>query len=218
MTRLVVLISGRGSNMRAIVEACQSGEVAADVVAVISNTPNAAGLDYAREQNIATAVLDHQTFPDRARFDNQLQAVIDSFKPDWVLLAGFMRILGRPIVEHFLGRMLNIHPSLLPLYPGLNTHAQVLAAGDTEHGASVHFVTPELDAGPVIAQTKVAVLPDDTEQTLSARVLSTEHDLYTRALRLCVNGDAQLNNAQCYREKLENEAPTIPVASNGHQT
>jgi len=190
MTQIVILISGRGSNMRAIVEACQSGTLAANVVAVISNKPDAAGLNFAREQAIETAVLDHKAFQNRNEFDAELQVLIDSFKPDLVALAGFMRILSTNMVNHYLGRMVNIHPSLLPLYPGLNTHAKVLAAGDTKHGASVHYVTPELDAGPIIAQSEVPVLPNDTEQSLANRVLSTEHQLYTRALQLYVSGAA----------------------------
>jgi len=144
MTRVVVLISGGGSNMRAIVEACQSGTVDATVVAVISNNPDAGGLAYAQSQQIDTAVLDHKQFSNRLEFDSKLKTLIDSFKPDWILLAGFMRILSSEFVTHFVGRMINIHPSLLPLHPGLNTHANVLKAGDTTHGATVHFVTAEL--------------------------------------------------------------------------
>jgi len=192
MTRVVVLISGRGSNMSSIVKACQTGVVDASVVAVISNNPDAVGLTFAQEQNIDTAVLDHKQFSNRLEFDSKLQTLIDAYKPDWVLLAGFMRILGSELVNHFVGRMINIHPSLLPLHPGLNTHAKVLAAGETKHGATVHFVTTELDAGPIIAQTEVAVLTNDTEQTLAQRVLHAEHKLYVHALQLCVNGDAQL--------------------------
>jgi len=194
MTRLVVLISGRGSNMRAIVEACKRGSIDAKVVAVISNNPNAAGLDYALSQNIATKVLDHKQFSERAHFDAQLQSLIDTFNPDWVVLSGFMRILTPTFVNHYLGKMVNIHPSLLPMYPGLNTHASVLEAGDKVHGATVHFVTPELDAGPVIAQTEVPVEPGDTEQSLAERVLRIEHELYARALQLCVTGAARLTS------------------------
>ncbi len=194
MSRIAVLISGRGSNMRAIVEACQDGTVDSTVVAVISNNPNAGGLDFAREQNIDTAVLDHKQFDNRHVFDSKLKTLIDSYEADWILLAGFMRILSSDFVNHFLGRIINIHPSLLPLHPGLNTHAKVLAAGDTKHGATVHFVTPELDAGPIIAREECAVLPNDTEQTLAERVLQIEHKLYAEALQRCVNGDARLVN------------------------
>jgi len=192
MTRVVVLISGGGSNMRSIIEACNTGQINATVVAVISNNPDAGGLAFANDQDIDTAVLNHKHFTDRLEFDSNLQALIDSYKPDWVLLAGFMRILSKDFVNHYLGRMINIHPSLLPLHPGLNTHAKVLNAGESTHGATVHFVTPELDAGPVIAQSEVAVLSNDTEQTLAKRVLRTEHKLYVQALKLCVNGDAML--------------------------
>lgn len=201
MKRIVVLISGRGSNMRAIIEACKNGKLDANVVAVVSNRPDAAGLDFAAAQNIETVVLDHKAFSDRNDFDAELLTLVDSFKPDWVAMAGFMRILSAKFVEHFLGRMINIHPSLLPLYPGLNTHAQVLAAGDARHGASVHFVTPELDAGPVIAQSEVTVLHSDTEQILAARVLDTEHELYVQALQLCVSGAARFVNGECYLDK-----------------
>lgn len=199
MSRIVVLISGRGSNMRSIVEACENGAVDGTVVAVISNNSAAGGLAFAKERNIDTAVIDHKQFSSRIEFDSELKIRIDSYKPDWILLAGFMRILGSDFVEHYLGRMINIHPSLLPLYPGLNTHARVLAAGDSTHGATVHFVTPELDAGPVIAKAEVDVLPNDTEQTLAERVLRAEHKLYVQALQRCVNGDAQLENETALR-------------------
>ncbi len=194
MSRIVVLISGRGSNMRSIVEACESGAVSGTVVAVISNNPEAGGLAFAREQNIDTAVLDHKQFSSRNEFDSELKILIDSYKPDWILLAGFMRVLGSEFVEHYIGSMINIHPSLLPLYPGLDTHAKVLAAGDSKHGATVHFVTPELDAGPIIAKAEVEVLSNDTEQILAERVLCAEHKLYVQALQRCVNGDARLEN------------------------
>jgi len=221
MTRIVVLISGRGSNMRAIIEACQNGRLDAEVVAVISNNPDAAGLTFAREQNIKTAVLDHKSFSVRNDFDEQLQALISSFRPDLVAMAGFMRILSKALVNHFLGRMINIHPSLLPLYTGLNTHARVLAAGDTRHGASVHFVTAELDAGPVIAQSEVPVLQNDTEQSLAARVLDTEHELYIQALQHCVSGNARLVNAECYRGTINSNIDTgtssAERAQNGQQ-
>jgi len=192
MTRIVILISGRGSNMRSIIKACQTRVVDATVVAVVSNKADADGLTFAQEQHIDTAVLDHQQFSNRLDFDSKLKTLVDAYNPDWVLLAGFMRILGSHFVKHFEGRMINIHPSLLPRHPGLNTHARALAAGETTHGATVHFVTTELDAGPIIAQTEVPVLADDTEQTLAMRVLCEEHKLYVQALQLCVNGDAQL--------------------------
>lgn len=200
MNQIVVLISGRGSNMRALIDACDNGKLSATVAAVISNNPKAQGLDYAQSKRIPTAVIDHKNFTSREAFDTALQESIDSYSPDWIALAGFMRILTAPFVNHFLGKLINIHPSLLPKYPGLNTHAQALNAGDTTHGASVHFVIPELDAGPVIAQSSVPVLTDDTESTLAQRVLDTEHDLYVKALQLCVLGKARYANEKCYLE------------------
>ncbi len=200
MNRIVVLISGRGSNMRALIDASSNGQLSADIVAVISNNPAAQGLEYAQSKQIPTAVLDHQSFSSREAFDMALQQLIDQYSPDWVALAGFMRILTEPFVNHYLGKLINIHPALLPKYPGLNTHAQALAAGDATHGASVHFVIPELDAGPVIAQSSFPVLPDDTESTLATRVLNTEHELYVQALQLCVNGKARYANEKCYLE------------------
>jgi len=196
MSRIAVLISGRGSNMRSIVEACQDGAIDATVVAIISNNPDAGGLAFAQKQNIDTAVLDHTKFSSRIEFDSELKTLVDSYNPDWILLAGFMRILGSEFINHFTGRIINIHPSLLPLYPGLNTHARALAAGDTKHGATVHFVTPELDAGPIIARAEVAVFADDTERTLAERVLRAEHKLYVRALQQCVNGEQCQNGLQ----------------------
>lgn len=200
MNRIVVLISGRGSNMRALVEACENTKLDASIVAVISNNPAAQGLDYAQSKQIPTAVLNHKNFNSREAFDSALQKLIDEYSPDWVALAGFMRILTAPFVNHYLGKLVNIHPSLLPKYPGLNTHAQALSAGDKTHGASVHYVIPELDAGPVIAQSSVPVLADDTESTLAQRVLDTEHELYVKALQLCVLGKARYANEKCYLE------------------
>jgi phosphoribosylglycinamide formyltransferase-1 len=186
MKNIVILISGRGSNMEAVVRAAQSEGWPARIAAVISNRPDAAGLAFAQAQGIATAVVPSKAFAGRAEFDAALQQEIDRFAPDLVVLAGFMRILTAPFVEHYAGRMLNIHPSLLPAFPGLATHRQALAAGVPEHGATVHFVTAELDHGPVIAAAKVDVLPGDTEDSLAARVLVEEHKLYPYAVRLFV--------------------------------
>jgi phosphoribosylglycinamide formyltransferase-1 len=188
MRNIVILISGRGSNMRAIVQAAKTERWPANIAAVISNRPDAQGLAFAREQGIACAVVANGDFSTRADFDAALQAAIDGFNPDLVVLAGFMRILTAPFVAHYAGRMLNIHPSLLPQFPGLATHRQALEAGVKEHGATVHFVTPELDHGPIVAQASVQVLPDDTEQTLAARVLEQEHLLYPRAVRCFIEG------------------------------
>ncbi|WP_289244780.1 phosphoribosylglycinamide formyltransferase [Methylophaga sp.] len=186
-TRLVILISGRGSNMRSIIEAIDAQQIDATVSAVISNRPDAAGLDYAKAQSIATAVVDHKTFSDRDSFDKALAERIDDYKPDFVILAGFMRILTSGFVEHYRNKLINIHPSLLPKFKGLNTHQRAIDAGEKEHGASVHFVTAELDDGPVIMQAKVNILADDSAESLAARVLEQEHQLYPAAIQKLVN-------------------------------
>jgi len=186
MKNIVILISGRGSNMEAVVRAARSEDWPARVAAVISNKPDAAGLAFAQVHGIPTAVVPSKNYPDRASFDAALQREIDRFEPDLVVLAGFMRILTAPFVAHYEGRMLNIHPSLLPAYPGLDTHRKCLEAGDREHGATVHFVTAELDHGPMVAQARIDVLPGDTEATLAARLLAEEHKLYPYAVRLFV--------------------------------
>jgi phosphoribosylglycinamide formyltransferase-1 len=183
MTSIVILISGRGSNMEAIVKAAQNEAWPAKIAAVISNRPEAGGLDFAKSHGIETAVLDHRSYKDRASFDAKLVELIDSYKPDLVVLAGFMRILTGDFVRHYEGRLLNIHPSLLPLFPGLHTHEQALEAGVSEHGATVHFVTEALDHGPMVIQASVPVLPGDTPDTLAKRVLKQEHVIYPRAVR-----------------------------------
>ena len=183
MTSIVILISGRGSNMEAIVRAAQNEAWPAQISAVISNRPDAAGLDFARSHGIPVASLDHRQFPNRSAFDAELVKLIDSYKPDLVVLAGFMRILTGEFVNHYEGRLLNIHPSLLPLFPGLATHEQALEAGVKEHGATVHFVTEALDHGPMVIQASVPVYPDDTADTLAHRVLKQEHIIYPRAVR-----------------------------------
>lgn len=194
MKNIVILISGRGSNMEALVRAMESEGWPARVAAVISNKPEAKGLEFARARGIPTAVVANKEYATRAEFDAALQGTIDRFEPDLVVLAGFMRILTAPFVEHYAGRMLNIHPSLLPLFPGLGTHQQAIDAGEKEHGATVHFVTAELDHGPIVAQARVPVLPDDTEDTLSARVLVEEHKLYPYAVRLFVEDRLEIDN------------------------
>jgi phosphoribosylglycinamide formyltransferase 1 len=186
-TRLVILISGRGSNMRSIIEAINHQQLDATVAAVISNRPYAAGLEYASSQSIPTKIIDHKAFADRDSFDRALAQQIDEFKPDYVILAGFMRILTAEFVEHYQNKLINIHPSLLPKFKGLDTHQRAIDAGEKEHGASVHFVTAELDDGPVIMQAKVQVMSDDTAQTLAARVLEQEHQLYPAAIQKLVN-------------------------------
>jgi phosphoribosylglycinamide formyltransferase-1 len=183
MKNIVILISGRGSNMQALVRAARDEQWRANIVAVISNKADASGLAFAQAHGIATAVVANADYASRAEFDAALRDVVDAFAPDVVVLAGFMRILTAPFVAHYAGRMLNIHPSLLPLFPGLHTHQQALDAGVREHGASVHIVTAELDHGPVLAQARVPVLPDDDAASLAARVLEQEHQLYPRAVR-----------------------------------
>jgi len=186
MKNIVILISGRGSNMEAIVRAQQAEAWPARIAAVISNKPDAKGLEFAQRHGIPTAVVPNKEYPSRDAFDAALQATIDRFEPDLVVLAGFMRILTAPFVEHYAGRMLNIHPSLLPLFPGLHTHRQALDAGVEEHGATVHFVTAELDHGPAVIQARIPVLPGDTEDSLAERLLAEEHVIYPQAVRLFI--------------------------------
>ncbi len=180
---LVVLISGNGSNLQAIIDAIRGQGLQAEVRAVISNNPDAYGLTRARDANIAAEVLDHRKFPSREAYDRELQALIDRYQPDLVVLAGFMRILTEDFVNHYHGRMLNIHPSLLPKYQGLNTHQRVLEAGDNIHGVSIHFVTPELDGGPVILQAEVPVHPGDSADDLAQRIHQQEHVIYPLVIR-----------------------------------
>jgi phosphoribosylglycinamide formyltransferase 1 len=186
--RIVILISGRGSNMEAIVQRCAEEGWPAQVVAVVANRPDAAGLAFAAARGIATAVVDHKVQATREAFDDALAAVIDGFSPTLVVLAGFMRILGAAFVRRYEGRLLNIHPSLLPAFPGLHTHRRALEAGCKAVGATVHFVTPELDHGPIVMQSVVPVLAGDDEHTLAARVLGTEHVIYPVSVRWFVEG------------------------------
>ena len=188
MKNIVILISGRGSNMEAIVGRCASEGWPARVAAVVSNRADAAGLAFARERGIATAVVDHTAFGSRESFDAELARTLEGFAADVIALAGFMRILGPAFVQRFNGRLVNIHPSLLPAFPGLHTHRRAIEAGCKVAGASVHFVTADLDHGPIIGQAVVPVRPDDTEQSLAARVLAQEHVLYPRAIRWLVEG------------------------------
>ncbi|MBS0442872.1 MAG: phosphoribosylglycinamide formyltransferase [Proteobacteria bacterium] len=187
MKNIVVLISGRGSNMESIVQACTTEGWNARIAAVVSNQPDAAGLAFARARGIATAVVDHRGHASRESFDAELQRTIDAFAPDLLVLAGFMRILTPGFVSHYAGRLLNVHPSLLPAFTGLHTHRRALEAGCKAAGATVHFVTADLDHGPIIAQAVVPVLPGDSEETLAARVLAREHVLYPRAVRWFVD-------------------------------
>ena len=187
---IVILVSGRGSNMQALLEAGLPCRVAA----VISNKADAPALAIAGQHGIQTQVVAHRDYPDRESFDTALAAAIDRYQPDLVVLAGFMRILGADFVAHYHGRMLNIHPSLLPTYGGLDTHARALRDGVKIHGCTVHFVSADLDHGPIIIQAAVPVLPDDTEQTLAARVLREEHRIYPQAVRWLCNDELELGN------------------------
>jgi phosphoribosylglycinamide formyltransferase-1 len=188
LPRITVLISGRGSNLAALLAAERQGALGGAICAVISNRPQAAGLAAAAAHGVATAVVDHTAFPNRDAFEAALAAAIDAGEPDLVLLAGFMRILGPAFVDRYQGRLLNIHPSLLPVYPGLDTHRRALADGVRIHGCTVHFVTTDLDHGPIVAQGAVPVLGDDDESTLAARVLAVEHRIYPAAVRAFCEG------------------------------
>ncbi|WP_421882323.1 phosphoribosylglycinamide formyltransferase [Methylibium sp.] len=201
MKRIVILISGRGSNMEAIVEACAAQAWPARVAAVISNRADAAGLDYAAARGIATAVVEHRTYADREGFDAALAQAIDAQAPDVVVLAGFMRILTPGFVQRYAGRLLNIHPSLLPAFTGLHTHRRAIEAGCKLAGATVHYVTAELDHGPIVAQAAVPVLPGDTEQTLAARVLTSEHRLYPMAVRWAIEDALQVDANGVVRQR-----------------
>ena len=184
MKSLVILISGRGSNMEALIEAKLPGRIAA----VISNRPNASGLEIARRHGLETIVLDQLSYSGREAFDDALAQTIDAYKPDLIALAGFMRILGDNFANRYQGKLINVHPSLLPAFPGLHTHRRALQEGVKIHGCTVHFVTAQMDCGPIIIQAAVQVLPDDTEQTLAARVLQQEHRIYPEAVRWFMEG------------------------------
>jgi len=195
MKNIVILISGRGSNMEAIVRAAVPG---ARIAAVIANRPDASGLVFAREHGIEAVCLDHKGFADRAAFDEALRERIDGYTPDLVVLAGFMRVLTENFVRHYEGRLINIHPSLLPAFPGLHTHRRAIESGATVHGATVHFVTAELDSGPVVVQAAVPVLPDDDESALAARVLREEHRIYPQAVRWIVEGRTRIDGQRVH--------------------
>ena len=188
MKSIVILISGRGSNMEAIVKA----QLPIEIRAVIANRPDAKGISFAKAHGIATAIVDHKDFPSRDAFDAALAEAIDRHRPDYVVLAGFMRILAEAFIAHYPNRILNIHPSLLPAFPGLHTHRQALIAGVKLHGATVHFVTPRLDHGPIIIQAAVPVLSGDSEVELAARVLEQEHRIYPMAIKWLAEGRVQL--------------------------
>ena len=206
MKKIVILISGRGSNMEALLDA----RLPCEIAAVVSNRADAAGLDFARARGIATAVLSHRDFADRESFDAALAQVVDGFSPDLVVLAGFMRILTTGFVKHYAGRLINIHPSLLPAYPGIDTHERALQDGIKIHGCTVHFVTPHLDHGPIIIQAAVPVLRDDTPQSLATRVLHEEHRIYPQAVRwLCQNQVWLDGNGRVASDRQEQPGSTL---------
>jgi len=190
MKSLVILISGRGSNMRALIEA----KLPVRIAAVISNRPDAPGLEIAKKHGLETRVLDQRAYPGREVFDAALAEAIDAYEPDLVTLAGFMRILGDSFVNHYRDRLMNVHPSLLPAFPGLNTHARALKEGVKIHGCTVHFVTSQVDHGPIISQAAVQIMPHDTEDALATRVLQQEHRIYPEAVRWFMEGRLKLSN------------------------
>jgi len=204
---IVILISGSGSNLQAIIDAINEERLHADIRAVISNRADAYGLERARSHGITTTVINHRDYPDREQFDQALQQCIDRFEPRLLVLAGFMRILTPGLVDHYQGRMINIHPSLLPRYTGLNTHQRAIEAGDTEHGVSIHFVTNELDGGPVISQARVMVQPGDDAETLARRVLAQEHKLYPQTLEWFCQGRLRQENNEVLFDGMRLDKP-----------
>jgi phosphoribosylglycinamide formyltransferase-1 len=199
--RVAVLISGRGSNMVALIDAAKAKDYPAEIVLVVSNVPDASGLDHARQDGIATLVVDHRVYgKDREAFERALDEGLQAHRIELVCLAGFMRLLTPWFVTRWSGRMLNIHPALLPQFKGLHTHRRAIEAGAERHGATVHFVVPEMDSGPIVLQDSVAVLKDDTEEKLAARVLAVEHRIYPQALRLVAEGRVTLNAAGAVRQ------------------
>lgn len=212
--RVAVLISGRGSNMAALIEAAKDKTYPAEIVAVVSNRPDAGGLMVARANGITTEVVDHTAFgKDRTAFESALQAVLERHRIDIVCLAGFMRLLTAGFVKQWQHRILNIHPALLPAFKGLNTHRRALEAGVKVHGATVHFVVPEMDSGPIIAQAAINVRPGETEKELAARVLKAEHQIYPLALKLLAEGRLQIENGHCRIDgvRVPDTASLIPV-------
>jgi len=197
---LVVLISGSGSNLQAIIDQVKSGRLPAEIRAVVSNRPGVRGLERAQRAGIETRVLDHKSFPDRESYDLALAGLLTEFQPELVVLAGFMRILSEQFIQRFRGRMLNIHPSLLPKYRGLHTHQRVLDAGDSEHGASVHYVTEELDGGPLVLQARVAIEPEDDAERLAAKVLTREHVIFPMVIRWVAEGRLTLADGRVIKD------------------
>jgi phosphoribosylglycinamide formyltransferase 1 len=199
--RVAILISGRGSNMVSLIEAARAPDFPAEIAAVLANRPDAGGLERARQAGIEAVAIDHKAYSTRESFEQALDAALRERAIDFVCLAGFMRVLTSWFVERWAGRMVNIHPSLLPLFRGTHTHERALAEGVLLHGCTVHFVVPELDAGPIVAQAAVPVVPGDTQESLSARVLAQEHVLYPRALRSLCTGEARLDGGRVVFER-----------------
>ena len=200
LSKIVILISGSGSNLQSFIDACSAGVVDGKIMAVISNRPGVKGLDRASAADIPNIVIDHRAFQSREEFDQHLAEVITSFTPDLVVLAGFMRILTDGFVNQFIGKLINIHPSLLPSYPGLNTHQRAIEAGDSTAGATVHFVTSELDGGPAILQAAVPILPKDTAVDLAARVLIVEHEIYPVVAQWYCQGRVVMNQGKVFHD------------------
>ncbi len=205
--RVVVLVSGGGSNLQAFIDAVAAGTLSADICGVLSNVPTAYGLERASNAGIEAACIDHRDYASREDFDAAVAHWIDGYAPDLILLAGFMRILSAGFVNRYEGRILNIHPSLLPLYPGLDTHRRAIEAGDREHGVTVHFVTAELDGGPPILQGRVPVLANDDAKTLAARVLAVEHRIYPEAARRVLTGEIVWRDGAAWSGHRRLEAP-----------
>ncbi len=209
LLRVVVLVSGRGSNLKAIAARADAGDLPVHIQAVVSDRADAGALEWARERGIATSVLSPRDFPDREAYGRALGDLVESHAPQLVVLAGFMRILSDEFVLRFSGRMLNIHPSLLPRYAGLHTHRRALEAGDREHGASVHFVTLELDGGPVVLQARVPILPGDDEDSLAARVLREEHVIYPRCVGWFAAGRLAFRDGAAWLDGRRLDAPVV---------
>jgi phosphoribosylglycinamide formyltransferase-1 len=215
--RVAILISGRGSNMAALIAAAQAEDFPAEIALVLANRPDAKGLSLARDARLTTAIVDHTRFgKDREAFEHALQAELDAQVVDIICLAGFMRLLTPWFVARWNGRMLNIHPALLPSFKGLDTHERALAAGVKVHGATVHFVVPEMDSGPVIAQGALAVREDDTAESLAARVLAIEHRIYPLALRLVAEGRVRVENGRCRIVGARDSDSMLLVPAEGH--
>ncbi len=202
-----MLLSGGGTNLQAFIDAVAAGDLDVDLVGVISNRPDAFGLERARQAGIDSVCVPSRGMRDRAAYDRELAHEIERFAPDLIILAGFLRILGKPFVEHFAGRILNIHPSLLPKYPGLDTHERALAAGEKEHGCTVHFVNEELDGGPPIIQGRVPVHADDDVHALADRVLAIEHQIYPQAVAMFASGRLECRDGRCYLDDKLLEKP-----------